>query len=235
MEMDDIPNTMVGTGTQELLEERDQELKKVLKLKLILNEIRNLNLGPEETPEIKRALKLVSVADYIRLGDDQEHLLDLQECSRCPPLSYIDSKAVRTKLAENLRTILTPIAQLGDRIRTELPGALVKEEEAQLTQGQQEIIRMQKEQRECLEKLVHMTRHKCSLMMKAAELKMGPHLGHELKLQQAQAQLLQTKADLLRMYFINEIFSRTDHSLKAHEEVDKYIDELLKANQTERR
>lgn len=75
MEIDDKSNTMMATGTQDLLEERDLELKKVLKLKLILNEIRNLNLGPEETPEIKRALKLVSVADYIRLGDDQEHLL----------------------------------------------------------------------------------------------------------------------------------------------------------------
>ncbi|XP_064535237.1 augmin complex subunit dgt2 [Drosophila montana] len=230
MEMVDKSNTILSTETQELLEARDVELKKVLKLKLILNEIRCLNLGSQESPEIKRALKLVSVADYVRLGDDQGHLLDLQECSRCPPLSYTDSKVVRTHLAANLRATLTPIAELGDKIRSELPYALTKDEDVELTPGQQEIIGLQKEQRACLEKLAQMSSHKCALMMKAAELKMGPHLGHELKVQQAHAQLLQTKADLLRIYFINEIFSRTDHSLKAYKEVDKYLDELLSAN-----
>lgn len=53
-----------------------------------------------------------------------------------------------------------------------------------------------------------------------------------MKVQQAQAELLQTKADLMRIYFINEIFTRADHSLEAHKVVDKYLDELLSVDQT---
>jgi len=156
---------------------------------------------------------------------------DLQDCSNCPTLSYTDRKSLRTKLTSNLRAKLTPIVELGDKIRSELPYAMTKDRDSQLSTGQQEIIKLQKEQRECLEKLVEKCRDKCTLMMTAADLKMGPHLVNELKVQQAQAELLQTKADLLRIYFINEIFSRADHSIKAHKEVDKYLDELLRADQ----
>ncbi|XP_034474299.1 augmin complex subunit dgt2 [Drosophila innubila] len=230
--MSDPSSTNLSTETRELLEARDSELNKVLKLKLVLNELRSLNLEQDETPEIKRVLRLISVNEYIRLGDEQVHLLDLQECSSCPPLSYTDCKALRTKLASNLRKTLTPIVELGDKIRKELPDAMTKDREPQLSTGQQEIIRLQKEQRECLQKLVEMQRKKNALMMTTADLKMGPHLVNELKVQQSQAELLQTKADLLRIYFINDIFTRTDHSLKAHKEVDKYLNELLSANQT---
>ncbi|KAL7740351.1 hypothetical protein ACLKA6_018790 [Drosophila palustris] len=230
--MSDPSSQALSTETRELLEARDAELNKVLKLKLVLQAIRSLSLGQEETPEIKHALRLISVGEYIRMGDEQVHLLDLQECSNCPPLSYTDRKAVLTKTASNLRVNLKPIVELGDKIRSELPDAMTKDREPKLSMGQQEIIKLQKEKRQCLEKLVEMRRKKCVLMMEAADLKLGPHLGHELKVQQAQAELLQTKADLLRLYFTNEIFTRADHSLKAHKEVDKYLDELLNVNQT---
>ncbi|KAH8378525.1 hypothetical protein KR093_011808, partial [Drosophila rubida] len=232
--MNDPSVSIISTETRDLLEARSAELKKVLKLKLILNEVRGLQLSKEEkTAEIKRALKLVSVADYIRLGDGTDYLLDLQDCSSCPSLSYTDRKALRTKLTANLSAKLTSIVELGDMIRCEFPDAMSINagKDVQLTEGQQEIIKLQKEQRECLEKLVEKRRQKCELMIMAADLKMGPHFAYELKVQQAQAELLHTKADLMRMYFTHNIFSRTDHSIRAHKEVDKYLDELLSANQ----
>ncbi|XP_062121284.1 augmin complex subunit dgt2 [Drosophila sulfurigaster albostrigata] len=232
--MNDPSGNIISTETQDLLEARIAELRKVLKLKLILNEVRAIkNIGKEQTPEIKRALKLVSVADFIRLGDGTEHLLGLQDCTSCPSLSYTDRKALRSKLTSNLSAKLTQIVELGDRIRCELPDAMSTNNgaDAQLTTGQQEIIKLQKDQRECLEKLVEKRREKCELMLMAADLKMGPHFAYELKVQQAQAELWHTKSDLMRMYCIHNIFSRTDHSLRAHKEVDKYVDELLSANQ----
>jgi len=41
----------------------------VLKLKLVLDELRRLDLGPKQSAEIKRALKLVSIGNYARLGE----------------------------------------------------------------------------------------------------------------------------------------------------------------------
>ncbi|KAH8262945.1 hypothetical protein KR044_002283 [Drosophila immigrans] len=228
--MNDKCGNSISTETRDLFEARTAELRRVLKLKLILNEVRSLKLAKEEkTPEIERALKLVSVAEYIRLGDGPENLLDLQVGSSCPQLSYTDRKTLRTKLIANLTAKLTPIVEFGDRIRSELPDAMALSgvEEVQLTAGQQKIIDLQKEQRECLEKLVEKRQQKCELMVMAADLKMGPHFANELKVQQAQAELLHTKAELMQKYFTHNIFLRTDHSLKAHKEVEKYIDELL--------
>ncbi|EDV99378.1 GH13062 [Drosophila grimshawi] len=224
--MDDATKLIQCTETKKLLEAREAALTNVLKLKVVLNEVRSLKIGAEN-PEIERALKFVSVTDHIRLGENQNHLLGLQECSSGPPLSYTDRKVVRDKLVANLRAILPPIAQLGDKIRTELPDALRKGDDLQLTTQQEEIIRLQKEQRACLEKLSALLHQKCVLMMKAADLKMGPQLASELKLRQAQAQLKQTKAELLRSFMIDQVFSQTDNSLKAHQEVDKYLNELI--------
>lgn len=73
--MSDPSSSALSTETRELLKARDAELNKVLKLKLVLQEIRSLSLGQEETPEIKHALRLISVGEYMRLGDEQLHLL----------------------------------------------------------------------------------------------------------------------------------------------------------------
>lgn len=78
--MSDPSNTILFTETQELLETRDAELNKVLKLKLVLNELRSLDLGQEETPEIKHALRLMSVNEYLRLGDEHVYLLGKRSC-----------------------------------------------------------------------------------------------------------------------------------------------------------
>lgn len=73
--MDDPSETILSNKTQELLEARDTELKRVLKLKLVLNEVRQLNFGKDATKEIKLAMKMLSVSDYRKLGEEQENVL----------------------------------------------------------------------------------------------------------------------------------------------------------------
>lgn len=141
---------------------------------------------------------------------------------------------MRTKLVAHLRSELKPIAELGDKIQRELPDALSNnKDELQLTNEQQKLLELQKDQRDCLKKLATMRREYCELMKKAAELKMGSQMAQELRIQEAQAKLLLTKAEMLRIYFIYEIYSRTEHSFKAYKEVDKYLDELLAHKQSQ--
>lgn len=73
--MDNPSETILSNETQELQEARDAELNKVLKLKMLLNEVRNLNMGKDASNEIKMALKLISISEYRKLGDEQENVL----------------------------------------------------------------------------------------------------------------------------------------------------------------
>lgn len=73
--MDNPSETILSNETQELQEARDAELNKVLKLKMVLNEVRDLNLGKDASNEIKMALKLISISEYRKLGDEQENVL----------------------------------------------------------------------------------------------------------------------------------------------------------------
>ncbi|KAH8413322.1 hypothetical protein KR009_010017 [Drosophila setifemur] len=231
--MDDPSATLLPSDSEDLREARNVELKKVLRMKIVLDELRRLDLGRSQSPEIKRALKLISIGDYVRLGESSasgaglEHLLDLQDCTTLPPLSYTDSKAVRSKLSAQLRTKLQPIADLGDKIREEFPDAFVGD--ADLSADQKEIIKLEEEHRSSLEKLVDLLGRKCSLLKDVADLKLGPQLANELKYKQAQAQIVQTKAELLRGLFVHQAATRTEHSVKAHKEVEAHLDELLAA------
>ncbi|KAH8403165.1 hypothetical protein KR222_006274 [Zaprionus bogoriensis] len=225
--------TILSNELQELQAARDAQLEKVLKLQLVLNEVRQLKLGKDASPEIKQALRLISISDYKNMGDDPENVLGLPDDYDKPQLSYFDRKTVRNALSDQLLTSLKPIVELGDRIRRELPDALSGDKaKPELTDRQRELLKMQQEQRASLEKLVITTRDYCEQMMKAANLKMGPQPIQELRVQQAQAKLLLTKAETLRTYFTVEAYSRTDQSLKAYKEVSKYLDELL-ANQAQ--
>ncbi|XP_017065476.1 augmin complex subunit dgt2 [Drosophila eugracilis] len=229
--MDDPSTTLLPGESEDLREARDTELKKVLKLKLVLDELRRMDLGPDQSPDIKRVLKLISFGSYARLGDieggSQNQVLGLQSANTFPPLSYTDRKTVRSKLFAQLRSTLQPIAELSDRMHDEFPVAFGQEPD--LSDDQKEILRLEEEHRSGLEKLVSLLRRKCTLLKETAELKLGSQLANELKLQQAQAQLVQTKAELLRCFIVHEAASRTENSVKAHKEVEAHLDKLLAA------
>ncbi|KAH8324584.1 hypothetical protein KR074_011911 [Drosophila pseudoananassae] len=223
----DPSTTLLPTDSNDLKDTREHHLKNVLKMKLVLEELRRLDLGSQQSPEIKRALKLISIGDYVRLGEThgQEHLLDLQVFNNFPPLNYTDRKAVRTRLSAQLRNNLQPIVELGEKIRQEFPDAFTRD--ADLSADQEEIMKLEEEHRNSLEQLVDLQERKCLLLKGVADLKLGPQLSKELKLQQAQAQLVQTKAELLRGFFVHQAATITDHSVKAHKEVETQLDELL--------
>lgn len=69
--------TLLPPDNNDLRDAREVQIKNVLKMKLVLDELRRLDLGSQQSPEIKRALKLISIGDYVRLGEShgQEHLL----------------------------------------------------------------------------------------------------------------------------------------------------------------
>ncbi|EDW29201.1 GL18538 [Drosophila persimilis] len=221
-------STILPTDTKELLEARESELKKVLQLKLLLDVLRRLEPA-NQSPEIKRALKLVSIGEFVRL-DDSDHVLDLQDYKIIPALSYTDRKAVRTNLTAQLQAKLLPITELGDQIREEFPE--VFSNDLELDPGQKEIIRLEVEHRTSMEKRGQLLSRKCALLNDAADLKMGTHLVNELQLKQSSANVTQTKAELLCSWFIHEIASRTEHSVKAIKEVEAHLDELLSAKNT---
>ncbi|KAH8391521.1 hypothetical protein KR200_003094 [Drosophila serrata] len=228
--MKDPSTTILASDSEDLLEVRNIELKRVLKLKLVLDELRRLNLGRDQSPQTKNVLKLVSIGDFMRLGEsegDKEQVLGLPDASSFPPLSYVDRKTIRDKLFSQLRGSLQPIAELGDKMREEFPDDFAQE--AGLSADQKEILQLEEEHRRSLEQLVELMWRKCSLLRDAAELKLGPQLANELKLKQAQMQLVQAKAELLRSIIAHEAVSRTEHSFKAHKEVEAYLDELLAA------
>lgn len=120
---------------------------------------------------------------------------------------------------------MQPIVDLGEKIRQEFPDAFARE--ADLSADQEEIMKLEEEHRSSLEKLVDLQERKCLLLKGVADLKLGPQLSNELKLQQAQAQLVQTKAELLRGFFVHQAATITDHSVKAHKEVEAHLEELL--------
>ncbi|KAH8281660.1 hypothetical protein KR054_002055 [Drosophila jambulina] len=228
--MKDPSITILASDSEDLREARNIELRAVLKLKLVLFELRRLNLGRDQSLQTKNVLKLVSIGDYMRLGENeggQENVLALQDASSFPPLSYIDRKTVRDKLFSQLRVTLQPIAELGDKMRDEFPDDFIQETE--LTADQKGILKLEEEHRSGLEQLVELVWRKCSLLRDVAELKLGPQVANELKLKLAQMQLVQTKAELLRGFIAHEAVSRTEHSLKAHKEVEAHLDELLAA------
>ncbi|KAH8249484.1 hypothetical protein KR032_009940 [Drosophila birchii] len=229
--MKDPSTTILPSDSEDLREARDIELKTVLRLKLVLTELRRGNLGRDLSLQTKNVLKLVSIGDYIRLGENdggQEQVLGLQDASSFPPLSYVDRKTVRDKLFSQLRATLQPIAELGDKMRKEFPDDCAARE-IELSADQKEILQLEEEQSRGLEQLVELVWRKCALLRDAAEHKLGPQQANELKLQQAQMQLVQAKAELLRGFIAHEAISRTEHSVKAHKEVEAHLDELLAA------
>ncbi|KAH8285804.1 hypothetical protein KR018_008733 [Drosophila ironensis] len=226
----DPSTTLLPNDSDDLQEARDVELRNVLRMKLVLQELRRLKLGPNKSPEIREALKRISIGEFVRLGEGpgQDNLLDFPDFSGLPALSYTDRKAVRSQLSVQLKANLQPLADMGDKIRQEFPDAFASHSGG-LSADQREILKLEQEHRASVEQLVELLARKGELLQEAVELKLGSQLANELKLQQAQAQLVQTKVELLRGCFVHHAATRTDHSVKAHKVVEAHLDELLSA------
>lgn len=137
-------------------------------------------------------------------------------------LNYTERKAVRHQLSQNLQINLQRVQEFGAKLHDELPELFCES-----NFPHEEILKLEEQRRSNLEQLIEMRNRKCHILKAAAELKMGPFLGYELDVDFTKARQNQTKVNVLRGYFINELLSRTDHSLKAIREVETCIDDAL--------
>lgn len=133
---------------------------------------------------------------------------------------------MRHQLAQNLHQELQNIVDFSTKLRTELPEVFNEGDSLQ-----DEILLLEKQRRTNLENLIQLRNRKCNFLKVIAELKMGPYLACELEVLFAKARQNQTKVNLLRGYFINELLTRTEHNLKAIREVEGYINDSLEKEQ----
>lgn len=133
-------------------------------------------------------------------------------------LNYTERKALLNLLKNNLLKELQIVSSFNLKLRTELPEVFSENNELQ-----NQILSLEEQRRVNLEKLIQLRNRKCNFLKVVAELKMGPYLECELEVMYAKARQNQTKVNLLRGYFTNELLTRTDHNLKAIREVESYI------------
>lgn len=138
-------------------------------------------------------------------------------------LSYSERSAVRHQLIKDIQKKLSPIRDFGQKLRSELPELLNEKLDSRLL-----IIELEKRRRSNLEKIVEFRQRKCQLLKMAADLKMGPYLGNDLELLLTKMNRDLLKAKVLRSYFINELLTRSEHSLKSIQEVEGYINDALR-------
>ena len=141
-------------------------------------------------------------------------------------LNYTERKALRQRLTSNLQKELQNICEYNNKMRSEVPEVFNETDSLH-----NQILALEKQRRSNLENLVQIRNRKCNFLKVAAELKMGPYLARELEVLLANARQNQTKVNLLRGYFINEMLTRTEHNLKAIREVEGYINETLEKEQ----
>lgn len=133
---------------------------------------------------------------------------------------------MRQQLASNLQKELQNISTYNNKLRSEIPEVF---NEADSLHNQ--ILELEKQRRSNVENIAQIRNRKCNFLKVAAELKMGPYISCELEVLLAKARQNQTKVNLLRGYFINELLTRTEHNLKAIREVEGYINETLEKEQ----
>lgn len=235
---------------EQLLKAHADELAKVRKLRLVIKELKQIDCGNLLLPDkeqVEKAIILMKIGEYLYLNDKKEQVLsmfsyllyvifyrnfllltkltDLEETSTIN-LNYTERKALRQRLTGNLLKELQNICEYNDKLRSEVPEVFNETDSLH-----NQILSLEKQRRSNIENLIQIRNRKCNFLKVAVELKMGPYLAREQEVLLANARQNQTKVNLLRGYFINEMLTRTEHNLKAIREVEGYINETLEKEQ----
>ncbi|KAM7352429.1 dim gamma-tubulin 2 [Cochliomyia hominivorax] len=224
MDCNETMRIMNSETNEQLLKAHSEELAKVRKLRLVIKELKQIdctNLSLPDNEQVKKAIVLIKLGEYLYLNDKKDHVLNLGNVSSIN-LNYTERKAMRHQLTSNLERELQKINDFGNKIRFELPEVFNECDSLQA-----EILNLEKQRRNHLENLIQLRNRKCNFLKVIAELKMGPYLACELEVMFAKARQNQTKVNLLRGYFVNELLTRTEHNLKAIREVEGYLNEAL--------
>uniref|UniRef100_A0A1B0A4F1 Uncharacterized protein n=1 Tax=Glossina pallidipes TaxID=7398 RepID=A0A1B0A4F1_GLOPL len=211
---------------EQLLKVKSEELSNVRKLQVIVQHLKSMNCKEIPLPDheqVEKAQKLLKIANHLYLNDKKDdYVLDIGAMCAVN-LSYSERNAVRHQLIKDIKKKLSPIRDFGQKLRSELPELLDERLDSRLL-----IIELEKRRRSNLEKIVEFRQRKCQLLKMAADLKMGPYLGNDLELLLTQMNRDLLKAKVLRSYFINELLTRSEHSLKSIQEVEGYINDALR-------
>ncbi|KAL9929688.1 dim gamma-tubulin 2 isoform 1-T2 [Glossina fuscipes fuscipes] len=222
----DAVRLLNAESREQLLKVRNEELANVRKLQVIVQHLKSMNCKEIPLPDheqVEKAQKLLKIANHLHLNDKKdEYVLDIGAMCAVN-LSYSERGAVRHQLIKDIQEKLSPIRDFGQKLRSELPELLNEKLDPRFL-----IIELEKRRRSNLEKIVEFRQRKCQLLQMAADLKMGPYLGNELELLLMRANRDLLKAKVLHSYFINELLTRSEYSLKSIQEVEGYINDTLR-------
>lgn len=137
---------------------------------------------------------------------------------------------MRGKVIDDLHKTLGPILQYKNEMIAKSP-ELFSSENYMLNR----VIALEERRSANLQKILELRTRKINLLKTVVELKIGAYLGYELEIMLGQARQTQTKVNLLRGYLTNEMLTRSEHSLKALQEVESYIDKLLEAEEEKKK
>ncbi|KAL9925009.1 dim gamma-tubulin 2 [Glossina fuscipes fuscipes] len=202
----DAVRLLNAESREQLLKVRNEELANVRKLQVIVQHLKSMNC------------KEIPLPDH----EQDEYVLDIGAMCAVN-LSYSERGATSRQLIKDIQEKLSPIRDFGQKLRSELPELLNEKLDPRFL-----IIELEKRRRSNLEKIVEFRQRKCQLLQMAADLKMGPYLGNELELLLMRANRDLLKAKVLHSYFINELLTRSEHSLKSIQEVEGYINDTLR-------
>ncbi|XP_013098562.2 augmin complex subunit dgt2 [Stomoxys calcitrans] len=224
MDCNETTRMLNSETIEQLQKSRDAELVNVRKLRLVLKELKQLNcnkMSVSDKESIEKSLKVLKIGDYLHLNEKKNQcLLDLGDTCKVN-LNYTERKSVRQHLSESLQK-LEIIREFGQKLQSELPELF-----SETYYLHEEILNLEMQRRANFEQLIALRNKKCHFLNVAADLKMGPYLAYELDVAYAKARHNQTKVNVLRGYFVNELLTRTEHSLKAIQEVESYINDDL--------
>ncbi|XP_065357885.1 augmin complex subunit dgt2 [Calliphora vicina] len=228
MDCNETTRIINSETNEQLLRTHDEELTKLRKLRLVIKELKQIDCTQLMLPDkeqVKKAIVVIKIGEYLYLNDKKDQVLNLGVVSSIN-LNYTERKAVRHQLTINMLKEMQGINTFSTKLRSELP-EVFSDSDSLHTQ----ILSLEKQRRANLENLILLRNRKCNFLKVVAELKMGPYLACELEVMFAKARHNQTKVNLLRGYFINELLTRTEHNLKAIREVEGYINEAIEKEQ----
>ncbi|XP_023301794.2 augmin complex subunit dgt2 [Lucilia cuprina] len=228
MDCNETTRILNSETNEQLLKTHAEELANVRKLRLVVKELKQIDCSKLQLPDneqVKKVIVLIKIGEYLYLNEKKDQVLNLGGVTS-NKLNYTERKAVRHQLTANLIKELQRINNFSSKLRTELP-ELLSDGNTLHT----EILHLEKQRRSNLESMIQLRNRKCNFLKVVAELKMGPYLACELEVMFANARHNQTKVNILRGYFVNELLTRTEHNLKAIREVEGYINDAMEKDQ----
>ncbi|CAD7093503.1 unnamed protein product [Hermetia illucens] len=201
---------------------QSEALNRIYKLELVLKILKTLDVNQLDVPDkqrLRNSLKVLGIQDCISLPNSDK-LLGLDNAETIS-LSYTDRKALRETLFNSIRNVCTPIVENADRMQKDIPEIFDTEAK------HSDIIALEEKRRKLQQELLNAKSRKCELLKKCTELKLASYEKNAVNILVSEYKLNDVKAETLQGYLVQEFCSRTQHTVKAVKEVERFIDAEL--------